>query len=613
MLTGLAGQIVKEGSMTKFRKTVIKICSLLCLACTAFALSTIPSAKTVNAADDNFKVNGTSIYAYDVEGESKVGLRFEAEVTDDWFKGKTADKYTFGMIIAPTANFTAFNSEENPAYNMAQVDGFNFIRIQNKAKSEITEKVFYAGILFDDDSLIGIIEDINDKNGTPVNDEMVLQQLANLKGNIFKQSYSAVVYATYNGNTDYLTRYDTTMRETAAKTYSLGVAKNDEESKDLALPYLGVTEGDVYTQSAYVALTDNKLVVDSAENFEIKEGDLIIGGCKILNYDIVDGAVVLENVKSAKTVETVVIFRDTDINIVEVTYTDVALSTPEDVVDYLMSEDWEYSSAAQAYIANKSAVLANDIDMSAETLYNYSRVNFSGTFDGRGHVLSNVTLDILKASSGNSSSFSLFGVITATGVVKNVAFDNIKAVDVNPNAGLLGYTFSGKLENVYVSIAVDNKARTGLFVQMSGGNMKNVVVMDNGYDTGFNIDDYMSDYYGVSGISTISRLIPSNKPTFENVQIISQRPINYNSSSTNYDATYNAAVADDPATEEDETQPATIKDWGARFVYGENEVDVWYQFDYFYRSATDATKPGLGLVEGEANVANTKNGGKTIF
>ena len=178
--------------MNKIRKTILKIFSLLFLVCGVFAIATMPNAATVSAADEaSFKVNGTSICTYDVEGESKVGLRFEAEFNTAWLSANPAEKYTFGMIIAPTDNFNAafaanaekpWSSSKSPTYNKGQVDGVNIIRIQNKAVTQ--GETFYAGILFDDDSLIGIIEDINDEKEAVVTDEMVLEQLANLKANL---------------------------------------------------------------------------------------------------------------------------------------------------------------------------------------------------------------------------------------------------------------------------------------------------------------------------------------------------------------------------------------------------------------------------------------------
>ena len=154
-----------------------------------------------------------------------------------------------------------------------------------------------------------------------------------------------------------------------------------------------------------------------------------------------------------------------------------------------------------------------------------------------------------------------------------------------------------------MSYSVDNKARAGLFVMVEGGTMRNVVVMDNYYDPTFNIDTYMSDNIAVSGISSISRLTASANSKFENVQIISRRPVTYNCSNSNYDVTYKAS--------EDGVTPATVSDWGARFIYGENETDLWYDFEYFYRAIDDVETPGLGIEAGKANVENTVASGKT--
>ena len=97
--------------MNKFRSILIKTFSVAFAVCAAFAIATMPKAVTVSAADEaSFKVNGTSICTYDVQGESKVGLRFEAEFNTAWLSENPAEKYTFGMIIAPTAiSFTNMN------------------------------------------------------------------------------------------------------------------------------------------------------------------------------------------------------------------------------------------------------------------------------------------------------------------------------------------------------------------------------------------------------------------------------------------------------------------------------------------------------------------------
>ena len=137
--------------MTKLKSTLIKLCSFVFAVCAAFAIATIPQAKTVDASEDaSFKVNGASIYKYDGEDDGKIGLRFEAEFNDAWFEGKTADTYTFGIIVSPTAKFTAWDDNANPTQNMEAIDGINFIRIKNEAVDK--GQIIYANILFADDS-----------------------------------------------------------------------------------------------------------------------------------------------------------------------------------------------------------------------------------------------------------------------------------------------------------------------------------------------------------------------------------------------------------------------------------------------------------------------------
>ena len=608
MLTGLSK--TNEDVMTKLRSTFIKIFSFAFAVCVVFAIATIPQAKTATAADAaSFKMNGTSIYKYNGEDEGKVGLRFEAEFNKAWIDKYPAEKYTFGMIIAPTANFSAWDENLSPTANMEAVDGANIIRIQNSALT--AGATISASILFDDNSLKIAIADKLKIDISAVTDA----QIKSLKGYIFEQGYSAVAYMVCGETIEYLDRYDTSMRETATRTFVLGVAENNADYKALALDYLNLSKDDVYTQSAYVTLTDKKLVIDSAESFEIKEGDLIFADGKVLDYDIVNNEVILKSTKPSKTVETIVILRDTDINVVELTYVDVALSTSADVVDFFMNKDnFVYSEANTAHYNSKTAVLANDIDMSEVIVYNLTPVYFFGMFDGRGHVLSNVTLKVVDDANTKNSTYGLFGIVEEGGIIKNVAFNEIKSIDHCNNGGVLGYALNGLLENVYLSYSVANKSKTGMFVLAVSGVMRNVVVVDNYYDSNFDADAYIEENVSSWGVSPIVRSITDDSATFENVQVISHRPINYTATgSDKIDVVYTTPIEDDPDTEDvDESKAATVSSWGASVVYAENETKLWVDFEYFYRPVNDFYTPGLGLTKGTANVENTKDCNKTI-
>ncbi len=602
--------------MAKLRNTIIKLCSFVFAVCAAFAIATIPQAKTVDAQEDaSFKVNGASVYKYDGADEGKIGLRFEAEFNTAWLDAHSAEKkYTFGIIIAPTANFEAaeavgaekpWSDNNNPTQNMEAVDGINFIRIQNTAVPN-GDKI-YASIRFDDDSLKAAIAEYRDVEDV---NEIEQSDVDDLRANFYKQSYTAVAYASYGSEVVYLPRYTTTMRETAAKTYALGVDKGNANDKALALPYLGLTNDDVYSQTAYVLQSDKKVVVDSAENYEATESTMIVADGKVLklgtDYTIENGDIVLTETKASNTVETVIVIDDTMLNVVEVAYVDVALSTAQEVADYFALDEEADSALDQETKSNDlSAVLTQDIDMAGITLSNYVSFDYTGSFDGRGHVLSNVTVQTINpdAEKPNTTTYSLFGNVKSSAVIKNVAFSDIKSVDHQLNAAVLGYSFAGLLENVYVSYSVDNKSTTGLFVTANSGTMENVVIVDNYDISDFNKNAYIDTYVSAWGISPISRRLGSSSATFKNVQVISRRPINYYSEdSKSFDVTYTT----------DEGSAATVDKWGAYCVYAENETELFVEFEYFYRSTTDKTGPGLGLNRDTATVQDTVGCGKTI-
>ena len=596
--------------MVKLRHNLIKMFSLVFAVCAAFAIATMPSAKTASAAEEaSFKANESSILVYDGEDEGKIGLRFEAEFNTAWLNANTADKYTFGMVVAPTANFTAWDGEATPTANMEAVDGVNIIRIQNTALT--AGQAFGASILFDDASLKATIAEKLEIEVSEVTDE----QLSALKEEVYVQSYSAVPYATYGEEIVYLNRVDSSMREAAISTLASAIIEQDFEAIMFAFNYIGITEDDMHLQKGYVA--NNVLTVDSAEGFEIKESDAILVGGKVLalgvDYTIENGVVTFAEVD--KTQPGIYVVTDTALIGIELTYADAVLATADDVVDFFTNKDkWSYKESTKTYTNSSNAVLANDIDMSEELVSNFDAVNFTGIFDGRGHVLSNVTVDTKDEANSDKSTYGFIGSIGSTGIIRNVAFSDIKAVDHFANGAVLGYKFEGLMENVYVSYSVDNKSYSGMFVLAETGIMKNMVVVDNYYDPSFDIEKYVDDHKTEWGISPISRSYSDKTATYDNVQVVSQRPLAYVSTSTNLDVTYTGPVVDNPETEKDETAAAKIN-WGARFAYAENETDIWYEFDYFYREAgvnEYGLPTGLGLEAGTATVANTSETGKTL-
>ena len=113
---------------------------------------------------------------------------------------------------------------------------------------------------------------------------------------------------------------------------------------------------------------------------------------------------------------------------------------------------------------------------------------FSGTFDGRGYSIVNA----------NFGAGGLLGDISKNGVVKNLAIVDATITEddvANAGAGVLGFGFCGKAENIFVSYTT-TKARSGVFGRYTyGGSVKDMVVYykkaggyNNGAITSWNVN-----------------------------------------------------------------------------------------------------------------------------
>lgn len=126
-------------------------------------------------------------------------------------------------------------------------------------------------------------------------------------------------------------------------------------------------------------------------------------------------------------------------------------------------------------------ILGNDIDAS-NTAFKYRAWSTAdgqglvGTFDGRGHTVNGLKMN---------TSGGIFGVVSSTGVVKNVAFTNVE-VNSTGHGVILAYFVHGTVENVFVGInklATTSEASSstaGLISQTAGAaTLKNIVVVNN--------------------------------------------------------------------------------------------------------------------------------------
>ena len=125
-------------------------------------------------------------------------------------------------------------------------------------------------------------------------------------------------------------------------------------------------------------------------------------------------------------------------------------------------------------------VLANDIDFAGDLIINSDNQNgtrgFKGTFDGRGHTISDFTL---------KDATSFFGGVARDAIIKNVAFTGAKLSDKTlqyPSLGFLGYaSLVIRMENVYIeaeTYIASNTMPSGMFGMAANAvaNLKNTFI-----------------------------------------------------------------------------------------------------------------------------------------
>ena len=100
--------------------------------------------------------------------------------------------------------------------------------------------------------------------------------------------------------------------------------------------------------------------------------------------------------------------------------------------------------------------LANDIDMNGVSFNSIgiSGAKFKGSFDGKGHVIRNITINNTVQAQG------LFGYATATATIKNVGVENI-TVNGGKNVGGIVGNNKGLVKNCYSTGALTGDSTVG--------------------------------------------------------------------------------------------------------------------------------------------------------
>ena len=279
-------------------------------------------------------------------------------------------------------------------------------------------------------------------------------------------------------------------------------------------------------------------------------------------------------------------------------YTDIAqYNLTLKVVQRIIDSPEDFISALDLNSAVKDAtteitgyyMLIKNIDLTGYRLYNSTLTQgdakFSAVFDGNGYAVINASIDMYRTNTGKNLSQGIFGAVTSEGVIKNVAFINLKGyVSVTANdVGLqapFAYSFGGTIENVYVHVSPENFQNRGAIANYSkSAKIKNFVVYyecSEGFT--FNEEKYFEVATGTTGRhaygygslgGSVSNLASA---TVENVYVVSPMPVHIGTSG-------GGSKFLDTAT-----NPLTI-------TYGENETKVFVNFEYWQTLATPILQP----------------------
>ena len=129
---------------------------------------------------------------------------------------------------------------------------------------------------------------------------------------------------------------------------------------------------------------------------------------------------------------------------------------------YIVTADIDASTSGTVNFVNPSDKLLNSS----------TEIGFKGIFDGRGHIISNITTD-----SGYARLGGVFGQLMTGSVVKNIAFVNVTATDQGVVLVGEGTKLLGTIENVVV-VGAENGGCKRVVASMTGGVMKNCLFVN---------------------------------------------------------------------------------------------------------------------------------------
>ena len=255
--------------MSKNRLNLIKLFSFLFVVCIGFAITSIPTKAQNQSAEFSMSQSACIGTSKNGENEELIGLQFTSTVNEAWLTENSAETYTFGTLIYPTAKASSFDYRKTLFENLDLVDAVNIVHVDNQ--SVTAGKTFNASIVFDENV---VREKIASKN-LEVTDELVNSVLKKL----YNKDFTARSYAIVNGETVYANTYSTSMYKVAATTYAKGESENNQNDKDLALNYFTLAS----VQDVSLNFYDGVLGI---ENFTATQNAVVLSGNSALEKGV---------------------------------------------------------------------------------------------------------------------------------------------------------------------------------------------------------------------------------------------------------------------------------------------------------------------------------------
>jgi filamentous hemagglutinin family protein len=228
------------------------------------------------------------------------------------------------------------------------------------------------------------------------------------------------------------------------------------------------SNGDIFVNDSITWFTSNKLTLEAHRDINISQPISAINGGLDLwagNNLIVTGAVsvkkfTLSHGMWSQVYATLPSFTATDFKITDGTFIRAISGTGDSATPYQLADIYGVQGMGSTGMLNKSYVLANNIDATGTTNWNYHPVNgsaegyygfapignssiaFAGEFDGSGHTITG-----LYINRSGTDYVGLFG--SNSGTIKNLGMVNVNTTGHHNTGGLVGFNNSGDIYNSY--------------------------------------------------------------------------------------------------------------------------------------------------------------------